>query len=143
MSTIRAPAPLSELLRGLDAVVFAARAVDDDWASVRSELSDAYELSRGAAMDERPVVYIVSSDALLGRRGAGNAMVATGLLSAARTLAAEMARHGVPVNVVGVLDETPDTDVAAWVTRLATGGGGGPTGELVQLGGSQIGKALA
>ena len=67
-------------------------------------------------------------------------MVATGLLSAARTLAAELKRDGVPVNVLGITPETPVEAISTWVGRLLEPGG--PTGELVQLGGTQIGKAL-
>ena len=125
-----------------DAAVFETVPVSDDWDAVRTELSTLFDLSREAARSGVPVVYVVSSDALLGRSGSGNAMVATGALSAARTLAVEMKKAGVPVNVVGVSDETPVETVAAWVRRLASGGPDGPTGELIQLGGIQIGKAL-
>lgn len=126
-----------------DFALFETRQVTEDWDRVRTELIDLFELSRAAAIDEIPVVYVVSSDALLGREGPGNAMVATGALSAARTLAAEMRKSGVPVNVIGTSVETPTIVVASWVRALATGGPDGPTGELVQLGGTQIGKALS
>lgn len=138
---IRTDDAIAALLSHLtDAVVFQADDVDDDWVHIAAELNEAFVATRPAAIDGRPVVYIVSSDALLGRTGAGNAMVATGLLSAARTLAVEMAKSGVPVNVLGVGDDAPPSIVAAWVERLLEPGG--PTGELVQLGGAQIGKAL-
>jgi 3-oxoacyl-[acyl-carrier protein] reductase len=57
----------------------------------------------------------VHNDDLLGRRGAGRAMVATGLLSAARTAAVELVKSGVPVNVLAVEDETDPSTVARWV----------------------------
>jgi hypothetical protein len=42
--------------------------------------------------------------------------------------------------VLGVTPDTPVGMIVTWVGRLLESGG--PTGELVQLGGTQIGKAL-
>lgn len=126
----------------LDVAVFEARQVADDWDAVRDELFQLFESSRSAASEGVPIVYIVSSEALLGRTGPGNAMVATGALSAARTLAVELMKAGLPVNVIGARDDTPIEVLATWVATLATSGPDGPTGELIQLGGTQIGKAL-
>ncbi len=125
-----------------EVALFETRPVSDDWASVRAELFELFELSRAAAIEDVPVVYVVSSDALLGRNGSGNAMVASGAVSAARTLAVEMRKAGTPVNVIGTSTATPVDVVASWARALAGGGPDGPTGELVQLGGTQIGKAL-
>ena len=58
--------------------------VSDEWADIKAELDRAFQMSRLAAQAEESFVYVVHNDDLLGRRGAGNAMVATGLLSAAR-----------------------------------------------------------
>ena len=132
-ATIRTDDAIADLLDIEHGVVFQATEVDDEWAHVAAELRSAFDATKPAAIDGQPVVYVVSSDALLGRTGAGNAMVATGLLSAARTLAAELRRDGVPVN-------TPADVIVTWIGYLLERGG--PTGELVQLGGSQIGKAL-
>lgn len=120
--------------------VFQPVEVDSTWSMAAAELQSAFELTKKAAAAGEPVVYVVWSDALLGRTGAGNAMVATGLLSAARTLAAELMRHGVPVNVLGVASDTPTDSIVTWIRHLLEPAG--PTGELVQLGGTQIGKAL-
>ncbi len=139
-ATIRTDDAIADLLDIDEGVVFQATEVDDDWGHVAAELRAAFDATKPAAIDGRPVVYIVSSDALLGRTGTGNAMVATGLLSAARTLAVEMRRDGVPVNVLGIAPDTPAGVIVAWVGHLLEPGG--PTGELVQLGGTQIGKAL-
>jgi hypothetical protein len=68
-------------------------------------------------------------------------MVATALLSGARTLALELAKAGVPVNVIGTSIETEVGELGHWVRQLLRGPRG-PTGELIQLGGTQIGKAL-
>ena len=139
-ATIRTDDAIADLLDLERGVVFQATEVDDDWDHVAAELRSAFDATKPAAIDGQPVVYIVSSDALLGRTGAGNAMVATGLLSAARTLAAEMRRDGVAVNVLGVASDTPAETIVRWVGRLLEPGG--PTGELIQLSGTQIGKAL-
>jgi hypothetical protein len=86
------------------------------------------------------MAYVVHHDDLLGRRGPGRAMIATGLLSAARTAAVEQAKAGVPVNVIAVDDGIDPETIARWVRSLA--GGPTPTGELIRLGTSHIGKAL-
>lgn len=139
-ATIRTDDAIADLIDIDTGVVFQATEVDDDWDHVAAELRAAFDATKPAAIAGQPVVYIVSSDALLGRTGTGNAMVATGLLSAARTLAAELRRDGVPVNVLGIESDTPADVIVTWVERLLEGSG--PTGELVQLGGTQIGKAL-
>lgn len=121
--------------------IFKASHVDDDWAQVRAELERAFQVSRTAAQKEESFVYVVHHDDLLGRRGAGNAMVATGLLSAARTAAIEGSRKGWTANVVAY-DDASDPDVVdRWAERLATDSEG-VTGELIRIGPSHLGKAL-
>lgn len=70
-------------------------------------------MSRTAAQAEESFVYVVNHDDLLGRRGAGNAMVATGLLSAARTAAIEGARKGWTVNVIAYDDGADRAQVSS------------------------------
>jgi hypothetical protein len=112
----------------------------DHWDDVAELLARVYEESRAAAQAGSAVVYVVHSDDLLGRRGAGNAMVATGALSAARTLAFEGRKKGVPTNVIAIEDDS-DLDAAArWIVSALEPGG--PTGELIRIGGGHIGKAL-
>jgi hypothetical protein len=121
--------------------IFHAQDVGDDWSAVRAELHRAFEMSRTAAQADESFVYVVHHDDLLGRRGAGNAMVATGLLSAARTAALEGVRKGWTVNVVGYDDDADPETVRRWAERLATDSGG-VTGELIRIGPSHLGKAL-
>lgn len=128
-------------LGGLDALVFAPDDRTDDWDWVKSTLTLAFELSRSAAASQLPIVYVVDNDDLLGRRGAPRAMVATGLLSGARTAALETAKEGVPVNVLAVEAGSAPASICRWVRQLCEPGG--PTGELVHLGSGHIGKALA
>ena len=121
--------------------IFRTRNVGDDWAQVRSELDRAFQMSRTAAQNEESFVYVVHHDDLLGRRGPGNAMVATGLLSAARTAAIEGSRKGWTANVLAYDDDSDPEDVDKWAIRLAEDAKG-LTGELIRLGASHLGKAL-
>lgn len=139
--TLRVPTPWEPAFDSPGSLVFAASDVSDDWDHVSAELTAAFELSQSAARDGRAITYIVHNDDLLGRRGSGRAMVATGLLSAARTAAVELAKASVPVNVLAVEDDTTPDTIARWVEMLAEPGG--PTGELIHLGPGHIGKALA
>jgi hypothetical protein len=121
--------------------IFEANRVGDDWEEVRSELERAFQMSRRAAQDEESFVYVVHHDDLLGRRGPGNAMVATGLLSAARTAAIEGSRKGWTANVVAYDEEAETEVVRSWAERLATDSQG-VTGEIIRIGASHLGKAL-
>ncbi len=114
--------------------------VGDDWSDVKAELTRAFQMSREAAQAGESFVYVVCQDDLLGRRGPGRAMVATGLLSAARTAAVEGARKGWVVNVVAYDQGTDPTEVRPWAEMLAESHG--VTGELIRLGPGHLGKAL-
>ena len=86
------------------------------------------------------MVYVVRQDDLLGRRGAGNAMVATGLLSAARTAALEGTRKGWTANVIAIDDGVDSEQVETWASHLHENGS--VTGELIRIGPGHVGKAL-
>jgi hypothetical protein len=118
-----------------------AARVSDDWGEVAAELTRAFLFARSAAQAEVSFVYVVHHDDLLGRGGAGNAMVATGLLSAARTAAIEGSRKGWTANVIAYDDSTDADLVEGWAERMATDSQG-VTGELIRLGASHLGKAL-
>lgn len=124
----------------MQAAVFEATHAVADWESAREVLMRAFAVSQEAAREGRAIVYVVHGDDLLGRRGAPSAMVATGLLSAARTAAIELSRQGTPVNVLAVGDDTDPALTERWVSRLSESGG--PTGEIVRLDASHVGKAL-
>jgi hypothetical protein len=125
-----------------DALVFVASSeVSDEWASVAAELKEAFDQTQVATRAGGPVVYVVDGDDLLGRNGVGGAMVANGLLSAARTLALETARSGVPANVLAVDAATPPESVGLWVELLCRLNG--PTGDVVHLDVAHRGKALS
>ena len=67
-------------------------------------------------------------------------MLATGLLSAARTAALEGIKDGWTVNVVAFSDGTDPDTVADWADHLV--GSSGVTGEVLRIGPDHIGKAL-
>lgn len=140
LATTLAEAGLSGEHPNNGTVFAAAEYVGDDWDSILEELTVAFTMTRQAMHEQRPVVYVVAVNDLLGRRGVGGAIVACGLLSAARTAAIEAAKTGTAVNTLAV-DETSDVSiVASWVQRLLEPGG--PSGEIVRLGTEHIGKAL-
>ena len=122
-------------------LVFRAdQTIGEKWEDVADEMSEAFILSREAARAGAPVVYVVESADLLGRGGAGKAMVATGLLSAARNLAQETLRAGVAVNVLATDHRTEPAVAAAWIFRLLDRPG--TTGELIRLGATHLARAL-
>lgn len=121
-------------------VFWADQTLGNDWEDVLDEMTEAFLLSREAARAGAPVVYVVDSRDLLGRRGAGKAMVATGLLSAARDLAQETVRAGIPANVIAIDEHTAPDKAAMWVARLLDNPG--TTGELIRLGTTHLARAL-
>ena len=118
--------------------IFFAAEVGEDWVGIRAELERAFEMSRRAAQSGESFVYVVRTDDLLGRRGAGNAMVAAGLVSAARTAALEGRSKGWTANVIAY-DDDP-APVERWASYLLSDPA--VTGELIRIGPGHIGKAL-
>ena len=115
--------------------------VGEDWAAVLAELTRAFEVSRSSVQAEESIVYVVRQDDLLGRRGSGNAMVACGLLSAARTAALEGVRKGWTANVVAFDEDADRSAVEEWAHRVLDDGR--VNGELIRVGSGHIGKTLA
>lgn len=125
------------------ATVVAAPRGHTDWEATLHALTDVFHRAKAAAGSGSSIVFVVSVDALLGRTGALDAMAATGVVSASRTLALELKKQGAVSNCVAVDDSTPNDIAARWIVRLLQSTPDGPTGELLQLGGGQIGKALS
>jgi hypothetical protein len=121
-------------------VIHWAPEVSDDWGEVLTALTGAFEASRAAAQAGESIVYVVHNDDLLGRRGAGKAMLATGLLSAARTAALEGVKDGWTANVIAVSIEVDREQVAHWAGQLIESAD--VTGEVLRIGPDHIGKAL-
>jgi NAD(P)-dependent dehydrogenase (short-subunit alcohol dehydrogenase family) len=120
--------------------VAAGPAIGEDFAAVQDALEDAFRLSQSAAREAAPIVYVVAGEDLLGQRGAPAAMVACGLLSAARTAALEGVKPGFTVNVVAPEADADVGATAVWVQRMLESEGA--TGELVRVGPAHLGKAL-
>lgn len=131
---------LTRALSGdLSGLVFVADPeIADHWEDVRAELHEAYLLSKIAAIALEAIVYVVRGDDLLGREGIGAAIVATGLLSAARTASLEL--KDVSVNTLAVEADSPSEEIARWVRHLLNESG--PRGELMRLGTGHLGKTL-
>lgn len=121
-------------------LVFGATEVGEDWPAVRLILLEAFRLTQLAVTAEEPIVYVISTDDLLGRNGPGSAAVAAGIVAGARTAAIELAKVGLPINVLAIDNETSGDQVERWVLHLLEGGG--PQGDLIHLGTGHLGKAL-
>lgn len=139
---IRIPDGIEAGARPLEqGLVFWAKPGATTWDDARTELTEAFERSRDAARNEHSFVYIVTNDALLGRSGPADAMVAAGLVSAARTAAIEGWKKGWTANVVAFDDgHDPSLVLDRAVSLLEDGK---VTGELVHIGPGHLGKALA
>ena len=120
--------------------VFWATDVGDNWTDVLAELTRAFQMSRTAAQAAESFVYVVRTDDLLGRGGPGAAMIAAGLLSAARTAALEGSRKGWTANVVAYDDDAGKDVAEGWANRLLDSKG--VTGEVIRVGPGHIGRAL-
>jgi hypothetical protein len=125
-----------------DGLVFVASgpALGEDWDAIALELEEAFTLSQQSVRAGANVVYVVAGEDLLGQRGAGAAMVACGLLSAARTVGFEGAKPGFTANTVAPEAGSDPTDTARWIERMLDSRGS--TGELVRIGPGHLGKAL-
>ncbi len=125
---------------GTGLVFVADPGTGNEWPDVLEEVTEIFRLTKQTLVAGLPVVYVVHNDDLLGRNGTGRAMVATGVLSGARTAAVEHSKRGIPVNVIAREDGTDPASIAYWCALLMDGPG--PTGELIHLGSDHIGKAL-
>jgi hypothetical protein len=123
-----------------EGLVFWARLGAATWDDASAELTEAFEKSREASRNEDSIVYIVANDALLGRTGPADAMVAAGLVSAARTAAIEGWKKGWTANVVAFDDGHDPVLVLDRAVSLLEDGV--VTGELVHIGPGHLGKAL-
>jgi len=120
---------------------FRADEVGDRWEDVSAELDRAFQMSRAAALAGESFVYVVHSDDLFGRRGPGGAMIAAGLVSAARTAASEGSRLGWTANVIAYDEGTDEAEIDRWTKLMRDSHG--VTGQLIQIGPGHVGKALS
>lgn len=121
-------------------LVFGATGIAEDWPSVRIVLLEAFRLTQKAIADDEPMVYVISTNDLLGRNGPASAAVAAALVAGAKTAAIELAKTNLSINVIAIDDEVSTEQVQQWVLSLLDGNG--PQGELMHLGPGHLGKAL-
>lgn len=120
-------------------ILWAAQ-VEDNWEAIRTELDRAFQMSRSASQAEQSFVYVVQNDDLLGRGTTGGAIVAAGLLSAARTAAIEGSRKGWTANVIAAESDSDREAVESLADYVM--GSGVITGDLIHMGSDHVGKAL-
>jgi hypothetical protein len=134
---------LAGLLRAIgpdDGLIFAARTGLVDWTDAEDELAEAFELSRAAALSDAPVVYLVRSDAIIGRAEPLDSAVATGLLGGARAIAFERRKSSGYATVVAIGDNAEPAAVTTVVELLVATRGA--NGQIFTLGAEHLGAAL-
>ena len=105
-----------------------------DFAGVEAVLVDVFHQSQKAAQDGEPIVYVLRQRDLLGQDTTLGAILASALLSAVRTLAAEKN----VANAIAVGDDAHHAD--HWIAILHDQSD--VSGELIRLGPGHVGKAL-
>jgi NAD(P)-dependent dehydrogenase (short-subunit alcohol dehydrogenase family) len=123
----------------MDPWVLRPEAVGDDLDAVAPALTGAFVAAREALEAGRPVVVVLDAGDLLGQGSPLDAAVATGLLAMVRTLGIEGAKPGWRINVVAGGAEDGEA-IEATVALLA---GSVVTGQLLQVGGANLGKVPA
>ena len=123
---------------GGDILVLRPGSVGDDLDAVAPALTGAFVAAREALGAGRPVAVVVDARDLLGQGSPLDAAVATGLLGMVRTLGIEGVKPGWSVNVVAG-GEGDEALVDEAVTMLA---GSSLTGQLLQVGGANLGKVV-
>jgi hypothetical protein len=124
-----------------DGLVFVAEPRGDPgFERLERELLECYRLTHRAAAAGAPVVYVLSAAHLLGQGGVSGAALAGALLSGMRALAMEGARGGTRANGVAVAEPLDMASVGRWVAALLRDES--VNGELVRVGGAQLGKVV-
>lgn len=121
-----------------DILVLRPGSVGDDLDAVTPTLTGAFAEARGALEAGRAVAVVVDAGDLLGQGSPLDAAVATGLLGMVRTLGIEGAKPGWRVNVVA----GGEGDQAAVEETVAMLAGSSLTGQLLTVGGANLGKVV-
>lgn len=107
---------------------------------IRHEMLLSFRLSKQAASAGAPAVYVLWTPDLLGQRGPLPAMLANGLVSAARSMGMEGLREDRTSNALAFDTGTDPATMAFWISTLLDGHG--VTGELVGVGSGHLGKVV-
>jgi hypothetical protein len=110
-----------------------------DPSGVTEALTSAFAALREAVEAGRPAVVVLDARDLLGQGAPLDAAVATGLLGMVRTFGIEGRKPGWRVNVVAGAEGEEDA-VDAAVAMVAASG---LTGQLIEVGGVDLGKVPA
>lgn len=121
-----------------EVLVLRPGSVGDDLDAVTPALTEAFAEVREALEAGRPVAVVVDARDLLGQGLPLDAAVATGLLGMVRTLGIEGAKPGWGVNLVA----GGEGDEAAVEETVAMLAGSSLTGQLLQVGGANLGKVV-
>jgi len=121
-------------------LVLRPAALGDDPGAVTQALTGAFAEIRAALEAGRPVVVVLDAGDLLGQGAPLDAAVATALLGMVRTLGIEGAKPGWRVNVVA---GGPEDAAAIEETVAMLGRSSSVTGQLLQVGGANLGKLPA
>lgn len=121
-----------------EVLVLRPGSVGDDLDAVTPALTEAFAEVREALEAGRPVAVVVDARDLLGQGLPLDAAVATGLLGMVRTLGIEGAKPGWRVNLVA----GGEGDEAAVEETVAMLAGSSLTGQLLQVGGANLGKVV-
>lgn len=123
-----------------EGVIFEARTGLGAWSDAEDELTEAFELSRAAALTDAPVVFLVQANAILGRAAPLDSAVATGLLGGARALAFERRKSASYSVLVAVGDNVEPATVATAIDLLVATRGS--NGQIFTLGTDHLGALL-
>jgi NAD(P)-dependent dehydrogenase (short-subunit alcohol dehydrogenase family) len=123
----------------MDPLVLRPEAVGDNLDAVTPALTGAFVAAREALEAGRPVAVVLDAGDLLGQGSPLDAAIATGLLGMVRTLGIEGVKPGWRINVVAGGAEDGEA-TRATVAMLADGV---VTGQLLQVGGANLGKVPA
>jgi hypothetical protein len=124
---------------GGDILVLRPGSVGDDLDAVTPALTGAFVAAREALGEGRRVAVVLDARDLLGQGEPLDAAVATGLLGMVRTLGIEGVKPGWSINVVAGA-EGDEEAVEETVAMLA--GTSAVTGQLLQVGGANLGKVV-
>jgi hypothetical protein len=122
-----------------DILVLRPGSVGDDVDAVTAALTGAFVEARQALEAGRRVAVVVDARDLLGQGSPLDAAVATGLLGMVRTLGIEGVKPGWSINVVA---GTGGDEAAVEETVAMLAGSSSVTGQLLQVGGANLGKVV-
>lgn len=123
-----------------EGLIFEARTGLGAWSDAENELTEAFELSRAAALSDAPVVFLVRANAILGRSDPLDSAVATGLLGGARALAFERRKSDSYSVLVALGDDVEPATVATAIDLLVATRG--CNGQIFTLGADHLGALL-